>query len=83
MGQNAIPEAVDELRRPDSRLVGSVAYFPERYGQDLIPLAIGLVSGKPAPPAVFTKHRLITSKNVDEVYPVARPSFVGARSAAS
>ena len=83
MGQNAIPEALDELRRPESRLVGSVAYFPERYGQELIPLAIGLASGKPAPPAVFTKHKLITSKNVDEVYPPARTTTAGVRSAAS
>ncbi len=69
MGQNAIPEALDEMRRPDSRLIGSIAYFPERYGLELIPLAIGLAAGKTAPPAVFTKHRLVTPKNVDEVYP--------------
>jgi ribose transport system substrate-binding protein len=72
MGQNAIPEAIDEMRRADSRLIGSVAYFPERYGLELIPLAIGLASGKTAPPAVFTKHRLVTPKNVDEVYPPAK-----------
>lgn len=85
MGQNAIPEALDELRRSDSRLVGSVAYFPERYGQELIPLAIGLAAGKPAPPAVFTKHKLITAKNVEEVYPInaTRGATAGARSFAS
>jgi ribose transport system substrate-binding protein len=69
MGQNAIAEARDELRRPGSRLIGSVAYFPERYGQDLLPLALAMAAGKQAPPAVFTKHKLITPKNVDEIYP--------------
>ena len=72
MGQNAIAEAREEMRKPGSRLIGSVAYFPERYGQELIPLAIAMAAGKPAPPAVFTKHRLVTPKNVDEVYPRAK-----------
>jgi ribose transport system substrate-binding protein len=57
------------LRRAGSRLIGSVAYFPERYGHDLIPLALAMAAGKQPPPAVFTKHKLITSRNVDEVYP--------------
>ena len=37
MGQNAIAAARDELRCPGTRLIGSVAYFPERYGDELIP----------------------------------------------
>lgn len=32
VGQNAIGAARQELRRPGTRLIGSVAYFPERYG---------------------------------------------------
>jgi ribose transport system substrate-binding protein len=71
-GQNAIPEACEELRKHDTRLVGTVAYFPEKYGEDLIPLAISLASGKPTPPAVFIKHVLVTSKNVDQIYPPAK-----------
>ena len=31
MGQNAAPEGRAELRQPGTRLIGSVAYFPERY----------------------------------------------------
>jgi ribose transport system substrate-binding protein len=69
MGQNAIREARQELRRPGSRLIGSVAYFPERYGEELIPLALAMLQKKPVPPAVFVKHQLITSKNVDLLYP--------------
>jgi hypothetical protein len=30
---------------------------------------MSMAGGKQAPPAVFTKHRLVTPKNVDEVYP--------------
>jgi ribose transport system substrate-binding protein len=69
MGQNAIAEAREEMRKPGSRLIGSVAYFPERYGEELIPLAMSMAAGKQSAPAVFTKHKLVTSRNVDEVYP--------------
>jgi ribose transport system substrate-binding protein len=70
MGQNAIREARDELRRPNSRLIGTVAYFPELYGENVIPLALAILSGKPTPPAVFMKHQLVTARNVDLVYPL-------------
>jgi ribose transport system substrate-binding protein len=70
MGQNAIREARNELRRPGSRLIGTVAYFPERYGDELIPLALSILEHKPVPPATFVKHQLLTPKNVDLVYPL-------------
>ena len=41
MGQNASPEGREELRQRGTRLVGSVAYFPEKYGAELIALATG------------------------------------------
>jgi ribose transport system substrate-binding protein len=70
MGQNALREARAELRRPGTRLVGSVAYFPERYGDELIPLALNILQQKPAPAAIFVKHQLLTPRNVDLVYPL-------------
>jgi ribose transport system substrate-binding protein len=70
VGQNAIREARDELRRPGTRLIGTVAYFPERYGDELIPLALGLLEDKPVPPATFVKHQLLTPRNVNLVYPL-------------
>jgi len=72
MGQNAIHAARTELRRPGTRLIGTVAYFPERYGDGIIPLALGILQKRPMPPAVFVKHQLITSKNVNLIYPLDR-----------
>lgn len=69
MGQNAAPEARRELRRPGTRLIGSVAYFPEKYGQALLRIAMDLLNKKKLPPAVFIKHSLITPHNVDTFYP--------------
>jgi ribose transport system substrate-binding protein len=72
MGQNALGAARTELRRPGTRLVGSVAYFPERYGEELIPLALNILRQKPAPATTFVKHQLLTPRNVDLVYPLDR-----------
>jgi len=70
VGQNAIRAAREELRRRGTRLIGSVAYFPERYGEELMPLALAILQKKPVPSSVFVKHELITPKNVGLVYPV-------------
>lgn len=69
VGQDASIEARQEMRRPSTRLIGSVAYFPETYGVRLIKLALEILEKKPVPPAVFTQHELVTSENVDKVYP--------------
>ena len=69
MGQNASAEAQSEIRVAGSRLVGSVAYFPERYGEAAIALALNILQGKPTPPAVFVKHQLVTKDTVDQIYP--------------
>jgi ribose transport system substrate-binding protein len=67
MGQNASPEGRDELRR-NSRFIGSVAYFPEKYGEGLLKLAFDILTFKATAPAVFVNHQLLTSKNVDNFY---------------
>jgi ribose transport system substrate-binding protein len=69
VGQDASFEARQELRRKSTRLIGSVAYFPENYGPQLIKLAVDILERKRVLPAVFTQHELVTSENVDKVYP--------------
>ena len=56
-------------RNPGTRLIASVAYFPEKYGDGLLRLALDILSRKPVPPAVFTTHQVITGDNVDHFYP--------------
>jgi ribose transport system substrate-binding protein len=69
VGQNASIEARREMRRQGSRLIGSVAYFPERYGEAVISLALDKLQGKEIPPATFVRHVMITTENVDSFYP--------------
>ena len=69
IGLGAIPEARAELRRPGTRLIGSIAFFPEHYGDDLIQLALDILRKRHVPPAVYANHQMVTSQNVDQLYP--------------
>lgn len=69
VGQNASIEARREMRRSNSRLLGSVAYFPEHYGDAIMSLALDKIQGKEIPLASFVKHQMITRENVDAIYP--------------
>ena len=69
MGQNASPEGRNELRQKGTRLIGSVAYFPEKYGSEVMNVALDILHRKAVPPAVFAKHQLLTPDNVNHVYP--------------
>lgn len=60
MGRNAIREAREELRRPGPRLVGSVAYFPEGYGQRF--RLQDLEGLQPLPSGVLSLVRLVAEK---------------------
>ena len=69
MGHNASPEGRGEMRERGTRLIGSVAYFPEKYGAELIGVALDILNRRPVPPAVFVKHQLVTPENVNHMYP--------------
>ena len=69
VGQNGEPEARAELRLPNTRMIASVAYFPEKYGDGLLRLALDILARKAAPPAMFTTHQILTPENVEHFYP--------------
>ena len=73
VGQGADRRAREEMLRPDSRLVGSTSYEPERYGEQLIPLALSILRREPVPPAVYVNHYFITAQNLSEFYPAPMP----------
>ena len=52
-----------------SIVVGSVAFYLDRYGYDVLPLALRMLRGEPVPPRTVTKHLLITATNVFVEYP--------------
>ena len=52
-----------------SVVLGSVAYYMDRYGYDVLPLALRLMAGETLPPRTVTKHTLVTAVNVFQEYP--------------
>lgn len=52
-----------------SVVLGSVAYYMDRYGYEVLPLAMRLLAGETLPPRTVTQHRLVTAANVFREYP--------------
>jgi ribose transport system substrate-binding protein len=52
-----------------SVVLGSVAYYMDRYGYEVLPLAIRLLAGETVPPRTVTRHKLVTAANVFREYP--------------
>ena len=70
VGQNAAREGQMEIRRKHSRMIASIAYFPEKYGSNLVRLALDLAAGRHTPPTVYTNHVALDRRNIDRFYPV-------------
>ncbi len=58
-GQNVTPRIAQELLRDDSPLIGSVAFFPERYGERIMELAEQLLARKPVSQDNYIEHKWI------------------------
>ena len=52
-----------------SIVIGSVAFYLDRYGYDVLPLAMRMLRGEPVPARTATRHRLVTAANVFIEYP--------------
>jgi ribose transport system substrate-binding protein len=53
----------------NSIVLGSVAYFLDRYGSEILPLVLKMLRGEHVPPRSFTGHVLVTARNVFRIYP--------------
>ena len=63
MGADELQTMIDE-----PAFVASVGYFPERYGNFLIPLTLMELAGKEVPDTVLMTHYMVTDGNVCEFY---------------
>ena len=52
-----------------SIILGSVAYFFDRYGYEILPIALRMLRGEQVPLQTSTKHALISATNVFVEYP--------------
>jgi ABC-type sugar transport system substrate-binding protein len=52
-----------------SIILGSVAYYFDRYGYEVLPIAMQMLRGEQVPSQTLTNHVLISAKNVFREYP--------------
>jgi ribose transport system substrate-binding protein len=52
-----------------SVVLGSVAYYFDRYGYEILPIALRMLRGDQVPSQTSTKHIMISAKNVFREYP--------------
>ncbi len=64
VGQDCIPEALDEMRTGVSALFGSISHQAESYGPRLIQLGIALLRGYTVPPYNYVHHRAVTAETL-------------------
>jgi ribose transport system substrate-binding protein len=67
----AVGMGADELATmmAEPTFVASVGYFPERYGNFLVPMALAELSGIDLPPTVLMTHVMVDKGNICEYYP--------------
>ncbi|MCC7449091.1 MAG: sugar ABC transporter substrate-binding protein [Anaerolineae bacterium] len=69
VGQGAVESGLTEMLKPNSLYLGATAYFPERYGDKIIPAMLDLLACKPVPPAIYVDHVFVTKDNICQVLP--------------
>jgi ribose transport system substrate-binding protein len=61
VGQDCIPEALDEMEVPGSPFIGSVSHEAGSYGPQLIQLGLAILNGQTLPPYHYVRHRVVTA----------------------
>jgi ribose transport system substrate-binding protein len=60
VGQDCIPEVIEEMRTGKSAIIGSISHEVETYGPRLIQIGIALLRGHTVPPYNYVRHRVVT-----------------------
>src|SRR5258707_9112924 len=68
-GPNPGPAAPPALPGPPTPPPAPPGASPRRYGDGLLKLALDILSHRQTPPALFVRHQLVTTENVDHLYP--------------
>ena len=64
VGQDCIPEVLEEMKSGKSAIIGSVSHEAQTYGPRLIQLGITLVRGNSVPPYNYVRHRVVTPEDL-------------------
>jgi ribose transport system substrate-binding protein len=64
VGQDCIPEALEEMHTGTSALIGSISHEVESYGPRLIQLGIAILRGYTVPPYNYVRHKAVTPETL-------------------
>jgi ribose transport system substrate-binding protein len=65
VGQDCIADAVTEMRKERSPLIGSVSHQTNSYGPSLIHLGLQLLRGQTVPPYNYVEHKMVTRGSLE------------------
>jgi ribose transport system substrate-binding protein len=60
VGQDCIPEALAEIAKSGSALIGSVSHETSSYGPSLMHLGLNILRGQMVPPYNYVAHKVLT-----------------------
>jgi ribose transport system substrate-binding protein len=75
VGQGADPSGQEEMLKENSRYLGATGYFPELYGDKIIPAMLDILNCNPVAPSIYVDHVFISPENICEFYAEAWPDF--------
>ncbi|MBS1803251.1 MAG: substrate-binding domain-containing protein [Acidobacteria bacterium] len=65
VGQDCIPDALEEMRSGQSALIGSISHEADTYGPRLIQLGISMLRGYAVPPYNYVRHKVVTPETMN------------------
>jgi ribose transport system substrate-binding protein len=65
VGQDCIPDALEEMKSGQSALIGSISHEAETYGPRLIQLGISMLRGYAVPPYNYVRHKVVTPETLN------------------
>jgi ribose transport system substrate-binding protein len=60
VGQDCIAEAIAEMQKDKSPLIGSVSHETSSYGPNIMSLGLSLLRGQTVPPYNYVTHKMVT-----------------------
>lgn len=64
VGQDSIPEALTEIRKSSSAMIGTISHEAWSYGSHLVHIGLALLNGTTVPPYNYVEHRVVTRRNL-------------------
>ena len=66
VGQDCIPEVIEEMKSPSSPIIGSISHEVHTYGPRLVQLGVAILRGHSVPPYNYVQHRAVKAAMVRE-----------------